>query len=265
MKNPRFLRSPKSRTFKGLNVSLPDMPSVTDRQEKIAGYDQKKLKKATILLKGAGGINGEISEGLARKGVGKLLIYDFDEVEISNLNRQKFYKEDIGENKAIALCRNLKRESTCGTLLGAYPNTLEKHIEEEKVPYFDIAVIGVDSYKARENASRFLITRKKPGIFLGVSDDTDRGYVLIQLPNQACFACVFPPLETSGRMPCPNQPAVKDILKMIAGPALFAVDSILMGLKRNWNFWLVSLSGFIPDIKIIHEKREGCKLCGGEK
>lgn len=216
-------------------------------------------------MEGAGGINGEISEGFARKGVGKLLIYDFDEVEISNLNRQKFYKEDIGENKAIALCRNLKRESTCGTILGAYPLSLEKHIEEDKVPYFDIAIIGVDSYKARENASRLLFARKKPGIFLGVSDDTDRGYVLVQLPFQACFECVFPPLETSERMPCPNQPAVKDILKMIAGPALFAVDSILMGLKRNWNFWLMSLSGYVPDIKKFHEKRKNCRLCGIRK
>lgn len=265
MKNPRFLESFKPRTFKGLNVSLPDMPSVTDRQERIPGYDQKRLKEATILLEGAGGLIGENGEGLVRKGAGKLLIYDFDEVEISNLNRQRFFKEDIGENKAIALCRNLKRESTCGTILKAYPYALEKHIEEGKVPFFDIAVIGVDSYKARANSAAMLLERKKPGIFMGVSDDTDRGYVLIQEPNQACFACVFPPLETSGRTPCPNQPAVKDILKTIAGPALFAIDSLLMGLKRNWNYWLMSLSGFIPDIKIIHEKREGCKLCGGEK
>jgi molybdopterin-synthase adenylyltransferase len=263
MKNPRFLRSPRSRMFKGLSISLPEMPSVTDRQEKIHGYDQKKLNEATILLIGAGGINGEISEGLVRKGTGKLVIYDYDEVEISNLNRQRFYKEDIGENKAIALCRNLKKESTCGSLLIAQPYAIEKHIEEGKVPDFDIAVVGVDHDKTRIDFSRYLLETNKPGIFLGISADTDRGYILIQEPARSCFACIFPPLETSGRMPCPNQPAVKDILKAIAGPALFAVDSLLMGLKRNWNYWIISLSGFVPDIKINHEKRDGCKLCGG--
>lgn len=262
MKNPRFLKSPRSRTFKGLNISLPNMPSVTDRQERIYGYDQNKLQRATVLLIGAGGINGEISEGLARKGMGKLVIYDYDEVEISNLNRQKFYKEDIGEKKTIALCRNLKKESTCGTILKSCPYAIEKHIDEGKVPDFDVAVIGVDHDKTRIDSSSYLREIKKPGIFLGISADTDRGYVLIQEPGKACFACVFPPLETSGRMPCPNQPAVKDILKIIAGPALFAIDSLLMGLKRNWNFWIMSLSGFVPDIKINHEKRKGCKLCG---
>src|SRR3989338_3423808 len=81
----------------------PLKENIFDRQIQISGFDQEKLTSATIVLIGAGGLGGEIGEGLVRKGAGKINIFDADVVEPSNLNRQFFFKENLYKNKAISL------------------------------------------------------------------------------------------------------------------------------------------------------------------
>ena len=59
---------------------------------------QEKLKNARVLVVGAGGLGSPISTYLAIAGVGKIILADFDTVELSNLNRQFLHHEkDIGK------------------------------------------------------------------------------------------------------------------------------------------------------------------------
>ncbi len=66
------------------------------------------LKKACVGIAGAGGLGSVVAENLARAGVGRLIIADFDKVEPSNLNRQRFTLDQVGMPKAEALARNIK-------------------------------------------------------------------------------------------------------------------------------------------------------------
>lgn len=61
------------------------------------------VKKAVVGIAGAGGLGSNIAISLARVGVGKLIICDFDVVEPSNLNRQQYYVSDLGKFKVDAL------------------------------------------------------------------------------------------------------------------------------------------------------------------
>lgn len=69
----------------------------------------EKLKHKTVGIAGAGGLGSNCAVSLARVGVGKLIIADFDVVTQSNLNRQYFFKDQIGEKKVFALEKNIKR------------------------------------------------------------------------------------------------------------------------------------------------------------
>ncbi|MDF7807921.1 sulfur carrier protein ThiS adenylyltransferase ThiF [Pontiellaceae bacterium B12219] len=69
----------------------------------------EKIKKATVGIAGLGGLGSAIAVALARIGVGKLILADFDVVEPSNLNRQQFFIDQLGLTKAEALTANLKR------------------------------------------------------------------------------------------------------------------------------------------------------------
>ena len=69
---------------------------------------QKKFSAATIALCGLGGLGSNIAISLARVGIGKLILIDFDKVDITNLHRQQYKANQIGMNKTDALSENLK-------------------------------------------------------------------------------------------------------------------------------------------------------------
>ena len=68
-----------------------------------------RLKRAVVGIAGAGGLGSAVAVALARIGVGRLIIADFDVVEPSNLNRQQYFIDQIGMFKVTALAENLHR------------------------------------------------------------------------------------------------------------------------------------------------------------
>lgn len=68
----------------------------------------KKLKEGKVAIAGLGGLGSNISVMLARIGVGRLLLVDFDRVEPSNLNRQSYYISHLGMAKTEALKKQLE-------------------------------------------------------------------------------------------------------------------------------------------------------------
>ena len=93
---------------------------------------QKKFAGASIAICGLGGLGSNIAVSLARAGIGKLLLVDFDSVDIANLHRQQYKANQIGKYKTEALLENLK----------------------EIAPYIDIEIHT--AYVSEENAAHLL-------------------------------------------------------------------------------------------------------------
>lgn len=70
---------------------------------------QRKLDSASVAVCGLGGLGSNIAIALARAGVGQLHIIDFDIVDISNLNRQQYFPDQLGKPKAEAMRDTLER------------------------------------------------------------------------------------------------------------------------------------------------------------
>jgi len=72
-----------------------------DRQKDMFTKDQlKKIANLNVLIAGAGGLGTNQAQQLQRVGINKIYVFDYDKVDISNLNRQILYgKKDIGKNK----------------------------------------------------------------------------------------------------------------------------------------------------------------------
>jgi len=68
---------------------------------------QKQFSSATVAVCGLGGLGSNIAIALARAGVGKLILIDFDRVDLTNLHRQQYKADQIGQYKAYALHANL--------------------------------------------------------------------------------------------------------------------------------------------------------------
>lgn len=73
------------------------------------GYEiYNKLNNSKIAIAGLGGLGSNVAMALARAGVGEIFLVDFDFVDISNLNRQQYFIEDLGQVKTEALSKKIR-------------------------------------------------------------------------------------------------------------------------------------------------------------
>jgi len=245
---------------RGLFPKAEGEAHATERQERVYGIVQEKLAASTVVIIGAGGIGGEIGVSESRKGVGHLVIFDHDIVELSNLNRQRFFEEDLYRNKAECLGRNLTREAVSRCVISTYPARFQEAVDAGLQVKGDIVICGVDNNEARVAAARYFLNTT-PVVFIAVSEDADHGYVFVQEPGKTCYGCLFPEaVNDTAQHPC--SPAIIDILKIVAGIATYAVDTLIMNRRRNWNYKEVFLSGVLPERNTMIEKRESCPICG---
>lgn len=243
----------------GISPTASGESGPTARQELIPGFAQEELGHLRVTLIGAGGIGSEIGLSLARKGTGRLDIFDSDIVELSNLNRQRFFEKDLYKNKAESLARNLMLEAVARCVIVAHPLRFQDAVDEGGTAPADVVICGVDNNETRAMVARHFL-KKTPVIFVAVSEDADHGYVFVQQPGTACYGCLFPEaVNDPTQHPC--SPAVIDILKVVAGIAVYAVDTLFMARKRTWNYRETFLSGFIPDRNTVIERRADCPIC----
>ncbi len=128
----------------------------------IGGAGQQKLKRARVLVVGAGGLGSPVLQYLAAAGVGTLGIVDDDAVSLSNLQRQV-----IHDTAAIG---RAKAESAKAALLGINPNVaVELHVlrlNAENAPAlvsgYDIVVDGSDNFETRYVVADACEAEKKP-------------------------------------------------------------------------------------------------------
>lgn len=69
----------------------------------------EKLKGICVGIAGCGGLGSNCAMALARTGVGTLVIADFDSVSLENLNRQYYFREQVGQKKVLALKENIRK------------------------------------------------------------------------------------------------------------------------------------------------------------
>lgn len=154
---------------------------------------QRSLQQASVVSIGAGGVKSPLLYYLAAAGVGTLRIIDFDQVELSNLNRQiLFTTDDIGQNKAErgqARLASLNDEIS----IEAVPERVDENNIGRLLDGFDIVVEGGDSLAGRILVNDYCTRSGVPMVH--ASAQYGYGYVLTYLPGKSsCFLCAFPDL-----------------------------------------------------------------------
>ena len=104
---------------------------------------QARFQAASVAVCGLGGLGSNIAVFLARAGVGRLHLIDFDRVDISNLNRQQYFPEQLGMLKADALSETLKRIAPYCEISSENVKLTEENISDILAP-FDIICEAFD-------------------------------------------------------------------------------------------------------------------------
>lgn len=152
---------------------------------------QEKLKNASVLIIGVGGLGSPASLYLAAAGIGKIGLMDFDNVEESNLQRQiVFSVNDLGKCKAESAKARLLSINPCISIeahsVKADPISLEKI-----VPNYNLIIDGTDNFKTRYLVNDTCLALRKSNIHGSVSYFNGQLSVF-NYENGPCYRCLFP-------------------------------------------------------------------------
>ena len=113
------------------------------------GHDlHKRFSSATVAVCGLGGLGSNIAIALARAGIGKLLLIDFDRVDITNLHRQQYKANQIGLYKADALAESLL-EIAPYTQVKSVPETITEENFADLLKEADVVCEAFDNAEAK--------------------------------------------------------------------------------------------------------------------
>jgi adenylyltransferase/sulfurtransferase len=178
---------------------------------------QKRIKAASVLCIGAGGLGSPIAMYLAAAGIGKIGIVDFDTVDYSNLQRQILHTDaDVGRSKA---------QSAKETILGLNPHC-EVVIHNTRIssenaldlirPY-DIVVDGTDNFPTRYLTNDACVLLKKPNVYGSIFRFEGQASVFAPHLGGPCYRCLYPEPPPPGMVPSCAEGGVLGVLPGIIG------------------------------------------------
>ena len=158
--------------------------------------DLEYLNVCNVVAVGAGGAFS-LYDAIARTGIRKLTVLDFDEVEETNIVRQGYLTRDIGEKKVDALGKHLKSVNSGLKYEGITKNFLTMTDEELDgiFEFADIFLFLTDSFKAQSFGNTLALKYKKPAIWAGYYEKSHCAEIVFTIPwvTPGCFRCAVSP------------------------------------------------------------------------
>ena len=157
---------------------------------------QRRLKEATVLVVGAGGLGCAALHYLAAAGIGRLIIVDRDTVELNNLHRQLLYScDDIGEQKALIAKRTLQKINP-HVNVESYNLYLNTENALRFISQAHIVVDATDNYQSRYVINDACASAKKPFVY-GSIHHFEGHIALFEHPLDYRYVFPTPPQQTS--------------------------------------------------------------------
>ena len=233
-----------------------------DRQLRVPGFGlegQARLRRASVMVVGVGGLGCPASMYLAAAGVGRLVLVDGEAVELSNLNRQVLHwSGDVGRLKVSSAAEKL-RSLNPEVEVVEVSSKLDERNAAELVSEVDVVVDGLDNFRARFIVNEACVRASKPYVYAGVRGF--EGRLMTILPGKGpCLRCLLPS--------DPPEPGVVPVLGATPGVvgALEAMEAIklITGLGEPLAGRLLVFDGLSMSFQVVKvERRPGCPVCSG--
>jgi molybdopterin/thiamine biosynthesis adenylyltransferase len=255
------------------NIKITDQNLVENRFsrfELISWWDQKKMKKANVLVIGAGALGNEIIKNCCLLGIGNILIADMDTIENSNLSRSILYREgDNGKYKAIVaseVARQIYPEVKSNYFNGNIVHDLGLGVYH----WADVIIGGLDNREARVSINKHARFLNKTWIDGAI--ETLDGVARVFCPDEnACYECTMNKtdwqilqnrrscaLMTRDQMLQGRVPTTPTTSSIIAGIQTQEAIKVIHGMEINGGTGL-QYSGLSGDIyKVTYKRKADC-------
>ncbi|MDX1416100.1 MAG: molybdopterin-synthase adenylyltransferase MoeB [Candidatus Promineifilaceae bacterium] len=226
---------------------------------------QKKLKAASILLIGAGGLGSPLAMYLAAAGIGRIGLVDYDVVDYSNLQRQVIHgTEDVGRLK-LESARERILDINPHVQVDTYEVPLTSDNALEIIAPYDIVIDGTDNFPTRYLTNDACVLLGKPNVYGSIFRFEGQASVFYA-EEGPCYRCLFPEPPPPGLVPSCAEGGVLGILPGTIGliQATEAIKIILgIGEPLIGRLLLYDALGMVVD-EVHLRKNPNCPVCGPE-
>ena len=233
--------------------------------EELGGKGQQKIREASVLVAGTGGLGSPAAFYLAAAGVGRLGLVDNDVVDLSNLQRQILHATpDVDRPKVESAGEKLQALNP-GVEVEIHHTYLNKDNILDIIADYDFVVDGVDNFPTRYLINDACVLSRTPLVEAGIL--RFQGQVMTILPGEGpCYRCVFREPPAAGAVPACQEAGVlgavagtigtleaTEVIKLITGIGEPLVGRLLIydALKTSFR-----------EVSIDHDP--DCPLCGEE-
>jgi len=224
---------------------------------------QKKLKAASVLMIGAGGLGSPLGLYLGAAGVGRIGIVDFDVVEYSNLQRQIVHStSDVGRSKLDSA-----RERIQNINPHVHVETFETRLTSENameiLKDYDVIVDGTDNFPTRYLVNDACVLLKKPNVYGSIFRFEGQASVFYAKEGP-CYRCLYSEPPPPGLVPSCAEGGVLGVLPGIVG-TIQAAETIklILGAGDSLIGRLLLFDALKMQFREVKlRKNSDCTMCG---
>ena len=192
---------------------------------------QKKLKKASVLCVGAGGLGSPLAFYLTAAGVGRIGIVDFDVVDFSNLQRQILHNtDDVGRPKLDSAAEKL-RALNPNVNVELHETRLTSENALQIFEKYDIIVDGTDNFPTRYLVNDACVLTGKPNVYGSIFRFEGQASIFATSEGP-CYRCLYPEPPPPGLVPSCAEGGVLGILPGLVG-LVQATETIKLILEKG--------------------------------
>jgi len=224
---------------------------------------QKKLLKSKVLMIGAGGLGSPLGLYLAAAGVGTIGIVDFDNVDLSNLQRQILHtNDDVGKPKIDSAEKRIKAMNP-DTQVIKHNVRLSSENALDILKNYDVVVDGTDNFPTRYLTNDACVFLNKPNIY-GSIFRFDGLTTVFKADEGPCYRCLYPEPPPPGMVPSCAEGGVLGILPGVIG-LIQATEAVklIVGIGTTLIGRLIvydALQMTFRELKL--QKDPDCPVCG---
>src|SRR5881394_1324903 len=225
---------------------------------------QRRLKAARVLCIGAGGLGSPAALYLAAAGVGSIGIVDFDDVDLSNLQRQILHgTKDVGRGK-LESARDRLRDINPEIDIELHQCRFSSENASEIVSKYDVVVDGSDNFATRYLSNDVCVFAQKPNVYGSVFRFEGQTTVFAPHLGGPCYRCLFPEPPPPESVPNCAQAGVLGVLPGIIG-MLQAIEAIklIVGIGEPMVGRLLHFDALKVHFRELKLRRDPhCPVCG---
>ena len=224
---------------------------------------QKKLKAASVLIIGAGGLGSPAALYLAAAGVGRIGLVDFDVVDESNLQRQILHGTSWVGKPKLASAKARLRDLNPSISVETYETVLTSANALEILKDYDVIIDGTDNFPTRYLVNDACVFLGKPMVY-GSIFRFDGQVSVFYAKVGPCYRCIFPEPPPPGSVPSCAEAGVFGVLPGVIG-AIQATEAIKLIIGRGKPLigrllLYDALSMSFEEVEL--RKNPACPVCG---